>query len=102
MAGEKIGQFVGGALGGAAGGVAGDKLGDKVNEVSTGDMAKSAMKAATQGLGGSIKSPDRLAQVFSKKTDDPINYNAAITGAYYESKSDTALLARIKSLALLK
>jgi hypothetical protein len=33
---------------------------------------------------------------------DPINYNAAITGAYYESKSDTALLARIKSLALLK
>jgi len=102
MAGEKIGQFVGGALGGAAGGVAGDKLGDKVNEVSTGDMAKSAMKAATQGLGGSIKSPDRLAQVFSEKTDDPINYNAAITGAYYESKSDTALLARIKSLALLK
>jgi hypothetical protein len=33
---------------------------------------------------------------------DPINYNGAITGAYYESKSDTALLARIKSLALLK
>ena len=102
MAGEKIGQFVGGALGGAAGGVAGDKLGDKVNEVSTGDVAKFAMKAATQGLGGSIKSPDRLAQVFSEKTDNPINYNGAITGAYYESKSDTALLARIKSLALLK
>jgi hypothetical protein len=102
MAGEKIGQFVGGALGGAAGGVAGDKLGDKVNEVSTGDMAKSAMKAATQGLGGSIKSPDRLAQVFSEKTDDPINYNGAITGSYYESKQDDALLARIKSLALLK
>ena len=42
-------------------------------------------------------------QVFDKpKHDDPINYNAAITGAYYESKSDTALLARIKSLALLR
>jgi len=34
--------------------------------------------------------------------DDPMNYNAAITGAYYESKSGDALLARIKSLALLK
>ena len=34
--------------------------------------------------------------------DDPINSNSAITGAYYESKSDDALLARIKSLALIK
>lgn len=34
--------------------------------------------------------------------EDPINYNAAMTGSYYESKSDDALLARIKSLALLK
>ncbi len=34
--------------------------------------------------------------------DDPINYNGAITGAYYESKSDDALLARIKSLAMIK
>jgi len=33
---------------------------------------------------------------------DPINYNAAMTGSYYESKSDDALLARIKSLAFLK
>jgi len=37
--------------------------------------------------------------VFDKpKHDDPINYNAAITGSYYESDE----LARIKSLALLK
>lgn len=34
--------------------------------------------------------------------DDPINYNAAVTGSYYESKESDSLLARIKSLALLK
>jgi hypothetical protein len=34
--------------------------------------------------------------------DDPMNYNAAVTGSYYESKDGDALLARIKSLALLK
>ena len=39
--------------------------------------------------------------------DDPINYNAAMTGAYYEGKETRtqegdALLARIKSLALLR
>ena len=34
--------------------------------------------------------------------DDAINYNAAITGSYYESKEGDALLDRIKSLALIK
>ena len=34
--------------------------------------------------------------------DDPMNYNAAVTGSYYESRDGDALLARIKSLALLK
>lgn len=34
--------------------------------------------------------------------DDPINSNSAITGSYYESKDGDAMLARIKSLALLK
>jgi hypothetical protein len=43
-----------------------------------------------------------MAPVIGEAPQDPINYNAAITGAHYESKSDTALLARIKSLALLK
>ena len=33
---------------------------------------------------------------------DPINQNSAITGSYYESKDGDAMLARIKSLALLK
>jgi len=31
-----------------------------------------------------------------------MNSNSAITGAYYESKESDALLARIKSLALIK
>jgi hypothetical protein len=34
--------------------------------------------------------------------DDPMNYNAAVTGSYYESRDGDALLARIKSMALLK
>ena len=38
----------------------------------------------------------------NKHHDDPMNYNAAVTGSYYESKDGDALLARIKSLALLK
>ena len=42
-------------------------------------------------------------QVFDKpKHDDPMNYNAAITGSYYESKEGDAALARIKSLALIR
>ena len=43
-----------------------------------------------------------MAPVIGEAPQDPINYNGAITGAYYESKADNALLARIKSLALLK
>ena len=34
--------------------------------------------------------------------DDPINSNSAITGNYYESREGDAVLARIKSLALIK
>jgi hypothetical protein len=42
-----------------------------------------------------------------EEKDDPINYNAAMTGSYYEGKETRtqegdALLARIKSLALLR
>jgi hypothetical protein len=43
-----------------------------------------------------------MAPVMGESNDDPMNSNSAITGAYYESKSDDALLARIKSLALIK
>ena len=41
-------------------------------------------------------------QGVAEGNDDPMNSNSAITGAYYESKDGDALLARIKSLALIK
>lgn len=44
----------------------------------------------------------RHLQGMDESNDDPINSNSAITGAYYESKDGDALLARIKSLALVK
>jgi hypothetical protein len=53
-----------------------------------------------ESMGGTVAGS--MAPVIGEAPQDPINYNAAITGAYYESKSDTALLARIKSLALLR
>ena len=53
-----------------------------------------------ESMGGTVAGG--IAPVIGEAPQDPINYNAAITGAYYESKSDTALLARIKSLALLR
>ena len=53
--------------------------------------------------GGAVGMPYSMGE----GTDDPINYNAAITGSYYEGKETQsqegdALLARIKSLALLR
>jgi hypothetical protein len=53
-----------------------------------------------ESMGGTVAGG--IAPVIGEAPQDPINYNAAVTGAYYESKSDTALLARIKSLALIK
>lgn len=41
-----------------------------------------------------------MAPVVGEANDDPINYNGAITGSYYEGKQDP--LSRIKSLALRK
>ena len=45
---------------------------------------------------------DRIGEdgVWGQAEQDPMNYNAAITGSYYESKQDA--LARLKSLALGK
>jgi len=45
---------------------------------------------------------DMAPVVMDEAPQDAINYNAAVTGSYYESKEGDALLARIKSLALLK
>ena len=50
------------------------------------------------GVSGAQQAP----AVAEGSNDDPMNYNAAITGSYYESREGDAALARIKSLALLK
>jgi hypothetical protein len=49
----------------------------------------------------------RGGTALAKGNDDPINSNSAMTGSYYEGKETRtqegdALLARIKSLALLR
>ena len=57
-------------------------------------LAECAMESTTAGS---------VAPVMGEgNNDDPMNYNAAITSSYYESKESDSLLARIKSLALLK
>jgi hypothetical protein len=71
---------------------------DKDNAVNQARQMMAAKSTVAKGLDPTLTNAGNgIAE-----QDDPINYNGAITGAYYESKSDTALLARIKSLALLK
>jgi len=63
-------------------------------------------KEALRGVqedGGAVGMPYSMGE----GTDDPINSNSAMTGSYYEGKETQtqegdALLARIKSLALLR
>ena len=84
-------------------------------------IAPVAMPVATEGAGcnmttegeycpehglmecGMGMAEDIMGETLDKPPhDDPMNYNAAVTGSYYESKEGDAVLARIKSLALLK
>jgi len=84
-------------------------------------IAPVAMPVATEGAGcnmttegeycpehglmecGMGMAEDIMGETLDKPPhDDPMNYNAAITGSYYESREGDATLARIKSLALLK
>ena len=51
-----------------------------------------------ESMGGTVAGG--IAPVMGEQQDDPINYNAAITGSYYEDTQDP--LARMKSLALRK
>ena len=110
-AGGPIGAAVGGALGGTAGQMIGDKLGgsEATDEGSTANVIQGAAKAATQGLGDVVGGggKDILKNLLASESDDPINSNSAMTGSYYEGKETRtqegdALLARIKSLALLR
>jgi hypothetical protein len=112
--GGPIGGAIGTAFGGTAGQMGGDKLGDKISAVvgeesTTAAVVKGAAKAATQGLGDVVGGggKDILKNLPATESDDPINSNSAMTGSYYEGKETRtqegdALLARIKSLALLR
>jgi len=101
IAGGAMGALAGGPVGGAIGGLAGGKIGDKlggkdeetneddseIEEMKTGEIVKAATKAATQGLGDLVSGSGK---------------EIAKNMLALESNSDSALLARIKSLALLK
>jgi len=101
-----------------------DKLGQELG-VNENLIAPMAMPVATEGAGcnmtaegeycpehglmecgmgmpAGIMGEEKQEAFVNKHHDDPMNYNAAITGSYYESKEGDATLARIKSLALLK
>ena len=72
------------------------------------DNLKHRMDPTKRSDAKRMKSGPNFVKAFTKldnrkqgvaEADDPINYNAAITGSYYESQDP---LARIKSLALRK
>ena len=92
---------------------------DTLNQLASHPMAGTLAAAGGAALGATIgkgitkaadwykdkkeqNALDRAAGVKEGSNDDPMNYNAAITGSYYESREGDAALARIKSLALLK
>ena len=96
---------------------------DALNQMASHPMAGTLAAAGGAAIGATVgKGIEKTVNYFQKKkqdkaydnlkqqqqagvaegNDDPMNSNSAITGAYYESKSDDALLARIKSLALIK
>ena len=96
---------------------------DVLNQMASHPMAGTLAAAGGAAIGATVgKGIEKTVNYFQKKkqdkaydnlkqqqqpkvgegNDDPMNSNSAITGAYYESKSDDALLARIKSLALIK
>jgi hypothetical protein len=94
LAGAAAGPAIGSAIGGLAGGKIGDKLGgneetdeDTNEESPTATIVKGAQKAATQGLGDLVSGSGK---------------EIAKNMLALESNSDSALLARIKSLALLR
>ena len=62
-----------------------------------------AWRVANGAQPGNVGVPGaQQAPAVAEGNNDPMNYNGAITGSYYESREGDALLARIKSLALLK
>ena len=127
LAGAGLGSVVP-ALGTIAGGIAGAYAGHKIGDQGISDPDKEwklpepkkpvsecnytmegeycpehGLAECMPASGGAVGMPYSMGE----GVDDPINYNAAMTGSYYEGKETDiqegdALLARIKSLALLR
>ena len=118
LAGAGLGSIVP-ALGTVAGGIAGAYAGHKIQQQGLSDPDKQykspePKKPVSEGscnmtMEGSYCPEHGLAECGSmyEGNNDPINSNSAMTGSYYEGKETDiqegdALLARIKSLALLR
>jgi outer membrane lipoprotein SlyB len=112
------GAALGGMLGGPVGAAVGSTAGQEMTKGGSGliegscNMTAEGSYCPEHGLmecgsmeedGGAVGMPYSMGE----GTDDPINSNSAMTGSYYEGKETKsqegdALLARIKSLALLR
>jgi hypothetical protein len=116
VGGAALGSMLGGPVGAAAGAVGGQEMTKggsgliegSCNMTAEGEYCPEHGLAECGGMyedGGAVGMPYSMGE--AQAPQDPINYNAAMTGAYYEGKETRtqegdALLARIKSLALLK
>jgi hypothetical protein len=118
IGGAALGSMLGGPIGASVGATGGQELtkgGSNIIEGSC-NMTAEGSYCPEHGLaecGGMYEGDDDaevvlpLNMVEVQAPQDPINYNAAMTGSYYEGKETNiqegdALLARIKSLALLR
>jgi hypothetical protein len=116
VGGAALGSMLGGPIGAAVGATGGQELtkgGSSIIEGSC-NMTTEGSYCPEHGLaecgsmyedGGAVGMPYSMGE--AQAPQDPINYNAAMTGSYYEGKETDiqegdALLARIKSLALLR
>jgi hypothetical protein len=79
-----------------------EKVGQAIDEVA--DFIGDVEEIGSSDVSGWVRHVEQMlgnmGDDVGEGVDDPINYNGAITGSYYESKQDP--LARIKSLALRK
>jgi hypothetical protein len=116
IGGAALGSMLGGPVGAAVGSTAGQEMtkgGSGLIEGSC-NMTMEGSYCPEHGLmecgsmeedGGAVGMPYSMGE--AQAPQDPINSNSAMTGSYYEGKETDiqegdALLARIKSLALLR
>jgi hypothetical protein len=116
IGGAALGSMLGGPIGASVGATGGQELtkgGSSIIEGSC-NMTAEGEYCPEHGLmecgsmeedGGAVGMPYSMGE--AQAPQDPINSNSAMTGSYYEGKETDvqegdALLARIKSLALLR